>query len=719
MRTRRTSPADNRTTPSRSDGGQARDDASQALLELRAIFDNAAVAILFSRGRWIQRCNQRAAALFGYDAPEALAGQPAAWIHKSAETYEELISTAAPLFAAGEPFHSDWEFRQADGTALVCNVYGQAVDPAHIDEGAVWVIEDVTDARRNEQLLRERQAILDTTMEYMDQGISIVDADLRMLAANRRFQELLEFPDWLCQPGTPFSEFIRYNAERGDYGPGDVDEQVRARVELAGRFEPHEFQRERPDGTVLEIRGRPVPGGGFVTVYTDVTKRARAEERAQYLATHDSLTGLPNRDLFNELLTHTLTSARRYGRAFAVLFIDLDRFKIINDTLGHEAGDALVREMAERFTACVRDSDVIARLGGDEFIVLIEEVDDERQAAATARKLNAAALEPVTIMGRECRVTASVGISLFPDDAQDGPSLMRNADIAMYQAKEDGKNAYQFYSRVTRSRASDPMAMEADLRRAIERDELSLTYQAKLGLATDTIVGVEALVRWQHPEQGTLQPAQFIPIAEETGLILGIGKWVLRQACAQHVAWTAAGLPPVSVAVNLSPRQFRDDNLLDDLDAILRETGMDPAYLELEVTESVVMFNVEEAVDKLHAIKRRGVRLAIDDFGTGFSSLSHIKHFPVDTLKVDRSFIRDLAVDADDRAITRAIIAMGATLGLGVVAEGVETREQYDFLRDYACDQIQGYYFSKPVAEPDFGALLRGHRPWSKPGDSA
>jgi len=680
----------------------------------------------------------------------------------------------------------------------------------------------------------ERQEVLDTTPGYKGQDISIVDADLTMLALNRRFRELLDFPESLCRPGVDFANFIRYNAERGDYGPGDVEEQVRERVELAKRFEPHQFERERPDGTVIEIRGRPIPGGGFVTVYTDVTKRARAEralresearfrsltelssdwfweqdtrfritrqegrhitgdsarfeaeegktwwelgfeveggwetlrgrlnahepfrdvimyrldddgetryvslsgeptfdseggftgyrgvgrditpqkraeERIQYLATHDSLTGLPNRVLFSQLLNLTIKSAKRYERQFAVLFIDLDRFKIINDTLGHEAGDALLKEMAGRLKACSRSSDVVARLGGDEFVLLVQEITDKEQAAAMSRKLISAALKPVTIMEQECRVTASIGICMFPAGAADEQSLMKNADIAMYRAKEEGKNTYQFYTPELRAQSIDRITLESDMRRALEQGQFYLNYQAKLDFKTGAITGVEALLRWKHPKLGTISPTHFIPVAEETGLILPLGKWVLRTACEQNVTWQREGLPAVCMAVNLSPRQFADENLLRDLDTILADTGMAPALLELEITESMIMFNVERAVAKLSAIKERGVRLAIDDFGTGYSSLSQIKHFPIDTLKVDRSFVRQLADNAEDQAITRAIISMGQTLSLSVVAEGVETPEQHGFLRQHACDAMQGYYFTKPVMAEQFAQLLKRH----------
>nr|MBA2689187.1 EAL domain-containing protein [Burkholderiales bacterium] len=434
-----------------------------------------------------------------------------------------------------------------------------------------------------------------------------------------------------------------------------------------------------------------------------------AQERIQHLATHDGLTDLPNRVMFSQVLKLAIQSARRYGRHFAVLFIDLDRFKIINDTLGHDAGDTLLKEMSQRIKDNLRSSDFVARLGGDEFVVLVQEINDAEQAATVARKLLSVLIKPVMIVGQECRVTASIGISRYPLDAQDEQALMKNADIAMYLAKEEGKNNFQFYSKDIKTQSLERLTMETSLRRALERTEFFLHYQAKLDLKSGAITGVEALVRWQHPDLGLISPLQFIPLAEETGLIVPIGKWVLQTACAQNVAWQRAGLPPVCMAVNLSPRQFADENLLLDLASVLEETAMRPELLELEITESMVMVNIDRAAKQLTAIKKMGVRLAIDDFGTGYSSLAQIKRFPIDTIKVDRSFIRELPQDAEDKAITEAIIAMGKSLSLTVVAEGVETEEQQSFLRDHACDEMQGYYFSKPVPPEQFAELLGTH----------
>jgi diguanylate cyclase (GGDEF)-like protein/PAS domain S-box-containing protein len=465
----------------------------------------------------------------------------------------------------------------------------------------------------------------------------------------------------------------------------------------------------------VSVSGEPVFDAagrfkGYRGVSSDVTERRRAEERIRHLALHDGLTGLPNRTMFSQMLVREVESARRYGRSFSVLFIDVDRFKIINDTLGHEAGDQLLREIAVRLSGALRSSDVVARLGGDEFVVLLQETHSEEEAAAAARKILSAVIRPIVVCGLECRVTTSIGISMFPADAQDETSLMRSADLAMYMAKEAGKNTFQRFDSETRSQVMERLAIETQLRSALEGGELSLHYQAKLDLASHRICGVEALLRWNNQELGSVSPARFIPVAEETGLIVPIGKWVLRTACRQSMAWQRQGLPPVPMAVNLSPRQFVDPRLVDDLAAALDETGLAPELLELEITEGMVMRDTEHTVRLLQDIKALGVSLAIDDFGTGYSSLAQLRRFPIDTLKVDRSFIREITRSAEDKAITEAIITMGKTLSLTVVAEGVETPEQMALLRDKSCDQIQGYHFSRPIAPEQFAELARAHR---------
>ncbi len=438
--------------------------------------------------------------------------------------------------------------------------------------------------------------------------------------------------------------------------------------------------------------------------------------RIEHLAYHDGLTQLPNRSMFSKVLTQSIRHNKRYNRQVAVLFLDLDRFKHINDTLGHDAGDQLLQGVATRLKSCLRDSDTVARLGGDEFVVLLPEFDGAEQVATVAQKILAAIARPFVLIGQEFRVTASLGISIYPQDGLDEQTLTKNADIAMYQAKEDGKNNFRFYSEALNVDSLERLALESGLRHALERNQFQLLYQTRQDIRSGNITGMEALLRWQHPDLGTVAPMQFVPVAEETGLILPIGYWVLRTACLQNVAWQDQGLPHLCMAVNLSPRQFHDERLALELAQIFADTGMDANLLELEISESLLMGDVEKTLRILAQLKAIGIRVAIDDFGTGYASLATLKRFPIDTIKIDRSFIRDSAHVADDKDLTEAIVAMGRTLSLTVVAQGVETKEQADFVRRNACDEIQGYYFNRPLPAEQIAELLRA-RTNASPGD--
>ena len=557
-----------------------------------------------------------------------------------------------------------------------------------------------------ERLLGNEQQFA-STLALAAIGIAHVDDSGRFRYANPQLCKMLGYPE---------GELLRVNVKEISH-PDDVNVTDGVREKLRnGEIDSFKTEKRylRKDGgtiwvalTIAARRDRDGHHLSDVSIVEDISARKLAEERVQHLATHDGLTGLPNRALFAQLASLAIESARRHACRIAVLYIDLDRFKTINDSLGHDAGDVLLREMASRFRGCLRASDVVARLGGDEFVVLLTEVSGQAQTAFMAKMLLSSAMRPVEIHHQECRVTASIGICLHPEVGQDDHAVLRNADLAMYVAKEEGKNNYQFYSPDMQARTAGRLAIETQLRHALERNEFSLQYQAKVQIDTDIITGVEALLRWNNPELGSIPPVQFIPVAEETGLIVPIGQWVLRTACAQNAQWLREGLPPVQICVNLSMRQLEDSRLIDDIQSALVQSGLPPHLLELELTESMIMHNTERAVRILGNIKLLGVRLAIDDFGTGYSSLAQLKRFPIDTLKVDRSFIREIARDAEDRAITEAIIAMGKTLSLTIVAEGVETAEQKAFLRDRACDEMQGYYFSTPVHSDDFAALLR------------
>ena len=467
------------------------------------------------------------------------------------------------------------------------------------------------------------------------------------------------------------------------------------------------------DGCPIELEGNITAGvkeGGDTVIWAicrDITERKHAQEQLYHMAHHDMLTDLPNRLFFLDRLKQAKSMAKRLGKQVAVLFLDLDRFKIINDTLGHGVGDKLLQEAANRLTACVRETDTVARLGGDEFIILLDHIHEEADAEKVARKVLKEMVRPMCIDGHELFITTSVGICLCPQDDDDPMGMIKKADLAMYHAKGQGRNNLQFYRPDLDLDADRRLTMENSMRKALEREEFRIYYQPKVDIVTGRVTAMEALLRWEHPELGMLPPTEFIPLAEETGLILPLGEWVLRKACLQNRLWQEEGLAPVKIAVNLSGHQLQHKNLIPSICAILAETGLDPRWLELEITETVVMQNPDFAVGILKEIGNLGIHISIDDFGTGYSSLAHLKRFSVNTLKIDKSFVKDVELNSTDAAITTAIIAMGSSLNLKVIAEGVETEGQLSFLTDRKCHEIQGFLFSRPVPAEEAGDLLR------------
>lgn len=453
----------------------------------------------------------------------------------------------------------------------------------------------------------------------------------------------------------------------------------------------------------------------FVSTGKNVTERMKTQKRLDRLSYYDTLTGLPNRNLFRDRLTRILGRARRHGLLAAVLFLDIDNFKTINDSLGHEVGDRLLKAVAKRLKTCVREEDAVARLGGDEFVLMLEGVGHTQDVAGTAQKLLDSLVKPFRLGEHEVFAGASIGITMYPSDGEDTDTLLRNADTAMYRAKERGRNAYQFYTADMTTRVREHLALRTQLRRALERDELRLQYQPMLDLRSGQVTALEALVRWQHPDHGMIPPDRFIPLAEETGLIVPLGEWVLRSVCAQLRAWRETDMAPIRVAVNISGRQFADPSFIHSLGCLgclLGRQGQCAGVMEFEITESVLMQHEQAALDALRVFREKGIRIAIDDFGTGYSSLSYLTRFQVDTLKIDRSFIRDMAAGEKAAALVRAMIAMTHTLELQVVAEGVETPAEVALLRDFDCDIIQGYFFSPPLpaeAIPGFLGAPRGN----------
>ncbi len=438
----------------------------------------------------------------------------------------------------------------------------------------------------------------------------------------------------------------------------------------------------------------------------EVLEHQKTQEQIKYIAYHDTLTGLPNRNLLNELLVHSITLAERNNKCMAVLFLDIDGFKMINDSKGHGMGDQILQEVAERLLKTLRKSDVIARHGGDEFIVIIEELDNCSGVELIANKIINCFQEPFHLENQDYFLTTSVGVAVYPADGQTPDMLIKNADIAMYKAKENGKNQYLFCTPVMKDVANETMELSTNLYRAIEKNELELYYQPQLSCHNNQIMGVEALIRWRHPVMGLISPAKFIPIAEKTGLILPIGEWVLRTACQQNKKWQEQGLPKIRMGVNLSLRQFHNNDLLNLVEAVLKETKLAPQYLELEITETIAMKEKSYIINTLNAFRQIGVSIAIDDFGTEYSSLSYLKHLPVDRLKVAMQFIRGIGIDHKDEALAKGIIVLAKSIGMNVIAEGVETKEQLEFLKNHNCDEIQGYYFFKPLAEAEMTKLL-------------
>ncbi len=437
----------------------------------------------------------------------------------------------------------------------------------------------------------------------------------------------------------------------------------------------------------------------FVSTGKDITEQVRTKERLQHLSYHDSLTGLPNRALYIDRLTQAISRARWNHRVVAVMFVDLDRFKNINETLGYSAGDRFLQEVSSRLTECLRDGDTVARLGDDEFAVILEDVASDDDIPMVTEKIHDALSKPMVVQGRDLFVSASIGISLYPNDGDDAVTLIKKADTAIHRAKDQGKNTSQYYQTEMSAGAVDWLTMESSLRRALERDEFVLHYQPQVDVENGRTIGLEALIRWEHPELGTVPPGQFIPVLEETGLILPVGEWVMREACTFARAMQQSGFVPLRMSVNVSARQFNDMGFARRVQQIIEETGLPPEQLELEITESTIMRNAQTAINILRDLSGGGIRLAVDDFGTGYSSFSHLRRFPINVLKIDRSFVQDVTENPEDATIASAIIALAHNLGLGVIAEGVETEDQLEFLRRHRCDTYQGFFFSRPLPE--------------------
>ena len=635
-------------------------------------------------------------------------------------TYETFLETVHPEDRASviqavndtlqqhKPYDIEYRIIHPSGHERLVHARGEVTfddegNPFHM----IGTVQDITELKLTELQLRQAAKVFEHTSE----GVIITGPDQRIVAVNRAFTRITGYSEKEVKGQKP--KILRSGRHDDEFY-----RQMWTAIKATGLWQGEIWNRrkngvEYPEWlNISEVRDEADAIVNYIGVFADISLIKESQHKLEHTAHHDALTGLPNRLLFRDRLEQGLAAAHRNGKGVAVLFLDLDRFKVINDTLGHETGDLLLQEVAQRLLHCLREDDTVARMGGDEFVVIQKGVDSPDDAALLATRILRQISRPLSLVGHEMVVTLSIGISLYPQDGKNVSALLKNADAAMYRAKDMGRNCYQYYSNEMTASGLARLELESDLRQALERNEFVLHYQPQINLKNGEITGVEALIRWQHPHQGMISPVVFIPLAEDIGMIGAIGEWVLNTACIDAKAWQAAGLPPLRLAVNISGRQFSNDGVVDQVTAALQNSGLLPHYLEIEITESAIMKDAARGISTLNALKKLGVYLAIDDFGTGYSSLSYLKRFPIDKLKIDKSFIDGLPKEQDDAAISTAIIAMAHSLRLTVIAEGVETEAQLAFLRSNACDEIQGYLFSKALPADRLVELLSNTQPF-------
>lgn len=695
------------------------------LLKQHAILENASVGILFTQDGVIVHCNPRMEAIYGWPHG-SLVGRKSDVFFCNTEDYETFGRTVAPTLMAGGLVDIEWRNVRKDGSTLWSRHLAKALTGQDGEHSTIWISEDITERKKIEQDLatahrdleqrvHERTAELEKANQQLDAMIQ--SSPLAIYARDRKSIVTSWNPAAERMFGWSADEII--GRRMPSVPPDRIHEfnDLLRRVLSGETLMQTELVRQRRDGktiyldmTLAPMRDSAGCITGYLTIAADVTEQKKAEQQVEFLAYHDALTGLPNRMLLQDRCNQATAHAERTGTHVALMFLDLDNFKQINDTLGHACGDLLLKEVTARLKDCVRDTDTISRQGGDEFVVVLRDLPDSQAAVPVLDKIMVQMQKPVRIEGSELTTSVSIGVALFPDDGRTFDTLLKKADMAMYRAKEVGRNTYHFFNEEMSTQASEHLALRSGLRRALDNGELELHYQPQVQLGTGRVIGAEALLRWNAPGEGMIMPGRFIAIAEESGLIVPIGEWVIMEACRQASAWRAAGLPDICVAINLSAVQFRRGNVEQTVLRALEATGLPPDCLELELTESIMLQNVEQVLATVRRLKLLGVKLSIDDFGTGYSSLSYLKRFEVDKLKIDQSFIRDLASDPDDAAIVRAVIQMAHSLNLKTIAEGVETDDIRHMLRVFQCDEAQGYLFARPMPAAEFTRFLSSKR---------
>jgi diguanylate cyclase (GGDEF)-like protein len=669
---------------------------------LAAAFDNLHQGFMLLDGQWrVTNFNSRLNEIVGY---------PAGVLHVGANPHDLISASVALGHHPGhsvEEIYEQWRRRLSDrtpGDHLGHTPDGRTmkIGYAPFGEGG-WAIsyEDITGRLEAEKALAEQNERFEAALTNIPHGMCMFDADKRLILCNAIYTQLYALPPELTATGTPLQRILDYRAVAGS-----------APIEMATYFDVvseaeaangiRSTRVELQDGRTIRIAHNPMSSGGYVATHEDITQAVRAEEQIRFMGSHDSLTGLPNSSLLRDRIGEALARARR-GGMFCIHYLDLDNFKSVNDTHGHSIGDLLLKQVAERLRRCLRETDTLARLGGDEFVVLQGDLEKPEQAGNLARRLVECMAGPFDLDGRHVYLGVSIGVSVCPGDGDEVDALLKNADMAMYRSKSEGRNTYRFFELAMDARLQERRLLELDLRRAVANGEFEIYYQPQVDAQTESITGCEALLRWNHPTRGMVSPAEFIPVAEETGVIVPLGAWVLQQACRDAANWPKH----VGVAVNLSSAQFKGLTLVQTVVSALDASGLSPLRLELEITETALLADNDSTIATLNHLRGLGVRIAMDDFGTGYSSLSYLRSFPFDKIKIDRSFIKDLGEKSDCSAIVKAVASLGAALGMTTTAEGVETAEQLRQIRDQGCTEVQGYFFGRPCPVDRLHDLFR------------